>query len=215
MNNYNWQPCTAQKQLIQGLAGHLEILTTCPKRTASSPIPYAVICHPHPLHGGTMNNKVVYIIASAFNQLGAGSVCFNFRGVGKSTGQFDHGQGETEDLHSVVEWLKTEYSPSELWLAGFSFGSYVALRGHRELEANRLLLVAPSIERFQLKELQLSDIPTLVIQGGKDEIVSPHTVSTWIATQTHPPQQHWMDEADHFFHGQLNELRQAIMAAWK
>jgi alpha/beta superfamily hydrolase len=208
-------PCVHQEKLIAGPAGDLEILMTCPKQTGTLPIPYAVICHPHPLHGGTMNNKVVYIIAQTFNALGVGTVRFNFRGVGKSAGKFDHGNGETADLRAVVDWLKTEYAPRELWLAGFSFGSYIALRGHRDFGISRLLLVAPSLERVKAGGLQLSNIPTLVIQGGKDDVVSPADVSEWVAAQQHQPQFYWMADADHFFHGRLHELREAIRAAWE
>lgn len=207
-------PCTPQEKLISGSAGNLEILISCPKQTDNLQKPYTVICHPHPLYGGTMNNKVVYTIANTFNRLGVGAVRFNFRGVGKSAGEFDQGNGETEDLRAVVNWLTKEYAPRELWLAGFSFGSYVALRAHREVKANRLLLVAPSLERFPGGNLQLGDIPTLVIQGNKDEVVSPEFVSQWIAEQAHQPQLFMMAEADHFFHGKLNELREAIMTTW-
>jgi alpha/beta superfamily hydrolase len=204
-------PYTPLKKIIPGVVGDLEILVNCP--TNKKPIPFAAICHPHPLHGGTMNNKVVYMIANTFNALGVGTVCFNFRGVGKSVGKFDDGFGETEDLRAIVDWLKKEYSPSELWLAGFSFGGYIALGGHREMGANRLLLVAPAVARLEIG-LQLNEIPTLVIMGDKDEIIAPDAVSEWAATQTHQPQLHWMAEAGHFFHGRLNELREVIVAAW-
>jgi alpha/beta superfamily hydrolase len=203
---------TASTQLIAGPAGNLEILVTIPKKQSNNV--FAVICHPHPLHGGAMTNKVVYIIARSFNELGIGTVRFNFRGVGNSTGQFDNGKGETDDLRAVVNWLKKESAFSELWLAGFSFGSEIALRGHRDLNAHRLLLVAPPVERFQAKNLPLSDIPTLVIQGDKDEIVSPTAVSAWVKTQAHQPEYIIMAEAEHFFHGRLNELRDMITTAW-
>jgi alpha/beta superfamily hydrolase len=176
---------------------------------------YAVICHPHPLHGGTMHNKVVYTIAKTFNELGVGTVRFNFRGVGKSSGQFDQGIGETEDLLAISQWLQTEYAPRELWLAGFSFGGYVALRGLRQLVAHRLLLVAPAVERFAFSEIQVSNIPTLVIQGRQDDVVSPQTVANWVANQEYPPQLQWLEEADHFFHGQLQELSATISQAWQ
>ncbi|MDM8557464.1 alpha/beta fold hydrolase [Candidatus Parabeggiatoa sp. HSG14] len=207
-------PYTPQKKIITGLVGDLEILVNSPKQADEKAIPYAAICHPHPLHGGTMNNKVVYMIASTFNALGVGTVCFNFRGVGKSAGKFDDGFGETEDLRVVVDWLKKEYSPSELWLAGFSFGGYIALNGDRDMNASRLLLVAPAVERLEFG-LQLNEKPTLVIMGDKDEIISPSTVSEWAATQIHQPQLHWMAEAGHFFHGKLNELREVILTAWR
>ena len=201
----------ASTQLIAGPAGDLEILVTPPLRRYGT---FAVICHPHPLHGGAMTNKVVYMIDRTFNGLGLGTLRFNFRGVGKSTGQFDNGKGETDDLRAVVNWLKNEYAPSELWLAGFSFGSEIALRGHGDLDANRLLLVAPPVERFQAENLPLSNIPTLVIQGDKDEIVSPTSVSAWVKTQAHQAEYIIMADAEHFFHGKLNQLRDVITTAW-
>ena len=206
--------CMAQERLIDAPAGSLEIVMNCPKLPSESPIPYGVICHPHPLFGGTMNNKVVYTLAMIFNQLGAGSVRFNFRGVGKSSGDFDNGEGELDDLRAVVDWLKTEYAPSELWLAGFSFGSYVALRAHESLQATRLILVAPPMERFDFSQLYLSKTPTIVVQGAKDEVVSPDAVYQWVSSQMNAPNFIWMPEADHFFHGQLNELRDAVKNAW-
>jgi len=203
----------SQELLIPGAVGNLEIIITRPK-TDTLPTCYAVICHPHPLYGGTMNNKVVYMITSTFNQLGIATLRFNFRGVGKSAGKFDQGDGETEDLRTIVDWLQKEYAPDKLWLAGFSFGSYVALRGHRDVKAKRLLLVAPPVERFKEAQLQLSDIPTLVIQGSKDEVVSSQAVSEWVTAQIHQPQFIMMPDASHFFHGKLHELREAILTVW-
>jgi alpha/beta superfamily hydrolase len=155
------------------------------------------------------------MIANTFNALGVGTVRFNFRGVGRSTGHYDHGNGETEDLAAVVKWLRTEWAPSELWLAGFSFGSYVALRAHQELKASRLLLVAPAVDKLDFSGLQLSQIPTLLIQGERDDVVSPQAVLEWVATQPYFPQIEWLPEADHFFHGQLNVLREVILKAWR
>lgn len=206
--------CLTQERLIDAPAGSLEVILRCPKPPLQYPIPYAVICHPHPVFGGTMNNKVVYTLASMFNQLGAGSVRFNFRGVGKSTGKFDNGDGELEDVRAVVAWLKTEYAPKELWLAGFSFGSYVALRAHELVQATRLVLIAPPLERFDFSNLYLSNTPTIVVQGAKDEVVSPDAVYQWVGTQLNAPNFIWMPEAGHFFHGQLNELRESVKAAW-
>jgi alpha/beta superfamily hydrolase len=207
-------PCTPQECLIPGAVGQLEIQMSCPKKSCKLPMTYAVICHPHPLYGGTMLNKVVYMIASTFNQLGVGTVRFNFRGVGKSEGEYDQGLGETEDLCAVVQWLEQEYMPDELWLAGFSFGSYVALRAYQRLPANRLLLVAPPVERFDFSQLKITDSPILVIQGRQDEIVSPTAVSQWVTTQMPTAQFQWLEQADHFFHGQLNELREVIITTW-
>lgn len=201
-----------QSAIMAGPSGDLEYILSYPQHTCTK-IPYIIICHPHPLQGGTMANKVVYMIASTFNQqLNAGAIRFNFRGVGRSTGSFDQGQGETEDLKTIAHWIRTYYAPAELWLAGFSFGSYVALRAHREITAQRLLLVAPPVDRFPIDTL--SETPTVIIQGEQDEIVSPQAVARWLAEQTYQPQCYWLAETDHFFHGKLIELRQTIVKAW-
>lgn len=206
--------CQAQTLTIPGNVGQIELLITCPTQVAAN-MPFGVICHPHPLYGGTMHNKVVYMVANTFNALGLGAIRFNFRGVGQTEGSFDHGNGETEDLQTVVKWLDTEYAPSELWLAGFSFGSYVALRGHQAVQAKRLLLVAPAVERFDFANLQLPDLPTLIIQGQQDQIVSPEAVAHWVQQQTHVPDFIWLEAADHFFHGQLTVLRDTIKTHWR
>lgn len=209
------QACTPQHTVIAGAVGDLEIMLSYPRTMTEPPSRYAVVCHPHPLHGGAMTNKVVYMITSTFNSLGLGVVRFNFRGVGKSAGSFDHGIGETEDLKAVVQWVRDNYAPSELWLAGFSFGSFVAMRAHRELNAKRLLLVAPAVERFDFGNLNVSaEIPTLIIQGDQDDVVSPQAVIDWVQTQENKPEFKYLPDADHFFHGQLNALRDAINEAW-
>jgi uncharacterized protein len=199
--------------LLESPAGQLEVLLSSPASPNIAPMPYIIICHPHPLYGGTLDNKVVYMIASTFNQLGAGAVRFNFRGVGQSSGHFDEGHGEADDLQTVATWLTTQRSVTELWLAGYSFGGYIALKAHRRLKAQRLLLVAPAIELSDSTE-QLNTIPTLVIQGGQDEIISPQSITTWVAKQTHQPTLYWIPHADHFFHRQLNELRDIILHQW-
>ncbi|ALG67997.1 alpha/beta hydrolase [Beggiatoa leptomitoformis] len=215
MTHHLHHHCKPQQLLIPAPAGQLEVQMSCPKHPQDpSHTPYIVVCHPNPVQGGAMTNKVVYMLASTFNAMGLGVVRFNFRGVGKSTGTYDHGDGETDDLRAVVQWLKTEYAPTELWLAGFSFGSYVALRAHEELGAKRLLLVAPAVGRFNFENLKLSNIPTMIIQGGQDEVIVPDDVLRWMRSQSYQPQLHWMDEADHFFHSRLNELRDAIIDKW-
>lgn len=204
--------CQTQTLMIPGHAGQIELMISCPTNPVAN-MPFGVICHPHPVYGGTMHNKVVYIIANTFNSLGAGVIRFNFRGVGKSEGHFDQGRGETEDLKAVVAWLRTQYAPKKLWLAGFSFGGYIAVRGHEAVQADRLLLVAPAVERFA--PLQLTDIPCLIIQGGQDDVVTPIAVEKWAQQQTYSPTFKYLDEAEHFFHGKLNELRDLIKENWK
>jgi len=206
--------CQTQKLLIEGAVGELEISLTCPKNN-SEPDTYAIVCHPHPLHGGTMDNKVVYMIASTLTMLNVGVVRFNFRGVGKSEGQFDQGDGEVKDLHAVANWLDMTLYPQHIWLAGFSFGSYIALRAHQDLQAERLLLVAPAVQRFDFSKLYTTEIPTLIIQGDQDEVVSPDDVRKWVNAQKIMPQFKELQGVDHFFHGQLKTLRDTIINAWQ
>ena len=135
------RPSTVKQRLeIPGPTGSLEVLIEAPERPQG---PVCVICHPHPQYGGTLDNKVVYTLARAANDLDAIAVRFNFRGVGRSGGQFGQGVGEVDDLLAVVAWARSEYPDKPLHLAGFSFGSGVALRGHVAVDAASLLLVAP------------------------------------------------------------------------
>jgi len=194
--------------LLPGPVGGLQARLSLPPAPRQPPV-VALVCHPHPLYGGTLDNKVTHILAHAFANLGAYTLRFNFRGAGGSDGQFDHGVGETEDLYAAADWLKQRYAPAQLWLAGFSFGAYVAWRGHQTLQADRLVLVAPPVERFDFG-LALAPIPVLVLQGSNDEVVAPNAVSAWTASQPRPPSYCLIEGAGHFFHGQLNRVRDAV-----
>jgi len=133
--------------LIPGPDGALEGILSTP--TQASPCGLAVICHPHPAHQGTMNNKVVHFLANAFDDTGFATLRFNFRGVEKSEGQYDEGKGETLDTLAAVHWLRQQYKPSlPLWLAGFSFGGYTSLSATRQSNIAGLISVAPAIHLF-------------------------------------------------------------------
>lgn len=205
--------CTGEELLVPGPAGVIEVLTSCPECYQGTN-PIVIICHPHPLYGGSLQNKVVHILAETFNAMGMLSISFNFRGVGKSAGHFDHGVGETDDLSAVVAFFRERHPQAPLWLAGFSFGAYVALRGHQRVAAARLLLVAPPVTMFDFATLPEVEIPWMVIQGGQDEIISPEAVSHWVAARSNPPDYCWMADADHFFHGRLNRLRESLVTRW-
>lgn len=205
--------CTGEELLIPGPAGDIEVLTSCPE-CYEEDRPLAVICHPHPLFGGTMRNKVVHILAETFNSMGLLSVTFNFRGVERSGGRYARGIGETEDLQAVVDYFRQRHPRAPLWLAGFSFGAYVALRGHQLVGAERLLLVAPPVSLFDFAELPEVDVPWMVIQGGRDEIIAPEQVSRWVTSRKHRPVFRWMADADHFFHGRLNRVRDSVISLW-
>jgi hypothetical protein len=180
-----------------------------------APAAVAVVCHPHPLQGGTMQNKVAYMLARAFNDMGAVSLRFNFRGVGKSAGTFDDGIGETEDALAAIDWLSAQHSSLPLWLGGFSFGSYVALRAQSHRQVTRLVTVAPAVERFDTSDISLPSYPWVLVQGDADDVVSPQKVLAWARGLAQPPHIVEMAGAGHFFHGRLNELREAVVAAFQ
>lgn len=202
---------TATEQVkFQGPAGMLEGLLDKP---AGAPRALAVVCHPHPLQQGAMTNKVAYILARAFNDLGALSLRFNFRGVGKSAGRYDNGIGETEDALAALDWLSAQHPSLPLWLGGFSFGAWVALRAQSERPVKRLVTVAPAVERFTAA-LKLPTVPWLLIQGDADEVVSPQATLDWVAGLRVKPQLVVLKGAGHFFHGRLNEVRQTVVKAF-
>jgi len=199
--------------LIAGSAGNIETLISLPKNlNENSPI--TVISHPHPLYGGSMTNKVVHILAKSFSELGAITVRFNFRGVGKSEGEYEHGVGETEDLQILVSELRNWRPHSKIWLAGFSFGAYVTTRAQAEIRAEKLLLVAPPVSMYPFNELAEINIPWVVIQGGQDEVIDSSVVRNWVSERPNQPKLIWMDDATHFFHGKLNEIKESLLLAW-
>lgn len=195
-------PCS-----FAGPAGVIEGLLDDPD---AAPTAVAVVCHPHPLQGGSMQNKVAYMLARAFNDMGAVSLRFNFRGVGRSEGAFDKGIGETDDALAAIDWLMAQYPGLPLWLGGFSFGSFVALRAQSRRPATRLVTVAPAVERFATDDIVTPGYSWLLVQGMADDIVSPQAVLTWARGLPKPPRIVEMAGAGHFFHGRLNELREAV-----
>ena len=204
-------PEESSNVLLEGPAGALEALTDMPDAEEDEPVTaVAVLCHPHPEHGGTMHNKVVHIMERSFRELGAHTVRFNFRGVGASAGEFDGGIGETDDLIAVAQWALRVLPEHELWLGGFSFGSYVATRGTQMLPATQLVTVAPPVSDGDFTALPRPRCPWLVVQGEEDEIVSPDSVFSWVEEMEDPPQLVRMEDAGHFFHRRLMDLRGVI-----
>ena len=201
--------------LLPGPAGAIEVAAT-PADADSEPVRgVAVICHPHPLHGGTMHNKVVTIVERALRELGLACVRFNFRGVGQSTGVHDEGRGEIDDLAAVAEWARRVGPGDALWLAGFSFGSFVSIAAARRLGADALVSIAPPVGRWDFDSIELPDCPWLVVQGEEDEVVDPAAVFAWIDALPNPPQLVRMPETSHFFHRRLMDLRGVIRNAMR
>ncbi|WP_395376961.1 alpha/beta hydrolase [Marinicella sp. W31] len=194
---------------IQGPAGRLELLVGLPEEADQQQEIVALICHPHPVYGGTMRNKVVHMIEKAFRDMGASAVRFNFRGVSESEGTFDNGVGETDDLLSVFEWVRAVKPEAQIWLAGFSFGSYVCMRALPTIQPAQLLTVAPPVERYDYRSLGLPECPWLVIMGDEDDVVSPRAVYEYVDNCDPKPQLITM-KAGHFFHRRLLDLKGAI-----
>jgi len=204
---------TEKSFTIPGPVGSLEAVLTKPSGECAL---LAIICHPHPLHGGSMTNKVITTIAKAYQNLQCATLRFNYRGVGNSQGSYAEGIGETEDLLSMLAWSKREFPNLAIALAGFSFGCYVCARAISENAAiAHTLWVAPAITHCDFDTLKPPACPWWVIQGARDEVVDPVAVLAWCDAQVNPPQVICMNEASHFFHGQLIELRSHIEALLK
>ncbi|EZQ19774.1 alpha/beta hydrolase [Halopseudomonas bauzanensis] len=198
------------KLLIDGPAGALELLVTRAEQAQA----VAIICHPHPLHGGTMHNKVVSTLMRAARDLNANTVRFNFRGVGESGGEHAAGVGETDDCKAVIEWAAREFGDLPLWLMGFSFGGYVAAAAACE-QADwpaRVVLVAPSVERMPFADLLPLPGPTTVLMGEADEVVASEAVFGLFEDQADVEVVRFADTS-HFFHGKLVELKAAAEQA--
>jgi alpha/beta superfamily hydrolase len=199
-------PASRHEFFLRGPVGKLECVADVPESADERPATF-VICHPHPQHGGTMHNKVVTIMERSMRELGLRTIRFNFRGAGESEGEHDDGYGETDDLFAVTEWVRHSRPNDELWLGGFSFGSFITMRAAQNLKLGQLITIAPPVDRFEFSQLQHPDCPWLVIQGDEDEVVSLEDVACWIEKIDPPPEFLVMEQADHFFHRRLMDLR--------
>lgn len=203
-------PCAPAPFVIDGPAGVLESVAACPDADRARPAS-VVVLHPHPLHGGTLQNKVVHTVARSFTELGAHSVRFNFRGVGKSGGVYADGIGETEDALAALVWLRARRPHDAIFLAGFSFGAYVALRTAASFPLAGLLTIAPAVHLYDFDQIVTLRVPWIMFQGERDEIVPAPAVRAWAERQNPPPRWVSFPEAGHFFHQRLHELRAAIV----
>jgi uncharacterized protein len=197
-----------QRVTVAGPAGAIECAVDTPVGLARG---VAVVCHPHPQFGGTMDNKVVQTLARALVQLGYLSVRFNFRGTGASQGAWDAGRGEVDDALAVVHAQRQAQLP--LVLAGFSFGAYVASQAASRLQgaesAERLILVGPAVQNFTVAPVPAD---SLVVHGESDDVVPLSAVFDWARPQQLPVTV--LPGAGHFFHGQLAVLKQIVLNAW-
>ena len=194
------------KEFLIGPAGKLELLLTQPETPDF--LITAIICHPHPLFGGTLHNKIVTTLASFFHKKGVHTIRFNFRGVGLSEGVYDEGKGEQQDLIAIMNEIKCKRPTHAIWLAGFSFGGFVAASVATRIPVAKLITVAPAISFFPA-QLQVTS-PWIIIQGEEDEVVSPAAVYHWVEHAFPKPILIRIPHTGHFFHGKLLELKKAL-----
>ncbi len=192
--------------LVPGPAGVLEVVWHKAEENLLNRV--VVICHPHPQHGGTMDNKVVTTLMRTYRDLGVHVLRFNFRGVGKSEGVFDNAQGEREDLQAVIDWVGGLLPSAPLLLAGFSFGSSIAAQvSYRVKGLVHLTLVAPPIERYPYDVAGQFNAPLCVVQGDKDERLDAQGVYAWVERLQGDIELLRYPEAGHFFHGYLTQIK--------
>jgi alpha/beta superfamily hydrolase len=194
---------------LKGPAGNLEALLQ--EREGVHPPVVALVCHPHPLYGGTMHNKVAHRLASTLFARGAAVLRFNFRGVGRSEGVHDRGRGELQDSLALLDWMRRRHPEAEAWAAGFSFGSWVASRlAASEPAVKRLLLVAPPVHTQTFEEMRTCAVPKLVIQGTADDVCKPENLARVFPGWAEPKRLELVEGASHFFDRRLAELGAAI-----
>ena len=198
------------RQLLQGPAGALEVALDWPAPTVP-PRGLALVCHPHPLHGGTMDNKVVQTLARAFLQLGWRTLRLNYRGVGRSAGVWDAGHGETDDAQHALQACAQAGEP--VLLAGFSFGGFVAAQLAQRLAAaghaaQRLVLIGPATANFAVPAVAAD---TIVVHGEEDDTIPLSAVLDWARPQSLPVTV--IPGVGHFFHGQLPLLKSVVVRA--
>jgi alpha/beta superfamily hydrolase len=207
---------TEKQAFLSGPAGQIEMLLAAPGASATgNETRTCIVCHPHSLMGGTMNNKVVHTISRLMRDQGCYTVRFNFRGVGASDGVYDAGVGESEDLLAVIQWVYRSRPNDAIVLAGFSFGSWVCARTvDRAVDVGFpiecLILIAPAVENYGFDELHHFSVPLIALWGDQDEVVAPEAISSWFAQVTSYRQNAVLSGAGHFFHGQLVSLKETL-----
>ena len=194
---------------LNGPAGRIEGLLQEQAGVAHETI--ALVCHPHPLYGGTLHNKVTHRVAATLHARGAAVLRFNFRGVGTSEGVHDRGRGELHDSLAVLDWLRRRHPGAAAWVAGFSFGSWVASRvAAAEAAVERLILVAPPVHTQTFEEMRTCPVPKLVIQGTADVVCKPENLERVYPEWAPPKRLEKVEGASHFFDRKLAELSEAI-----
>jgi alpha/beta superfamily hydrolase len=176
------------------------------------PIAAAVVCHPHPQHGGTMHNKVAHTLARTFARLDFAALRFNFRGTEGSGGHWDEGRGEVDDALAVAHFMRSTYPGLPLWISGFSFGAAMAIKAAQRESFAGLVSVAPAVSRFQADPGPQPGCPWLIVQGDADELVAADETIEWVNSLEPGPELVILPDAEHFFHGRLVDLRETVTA---
>jgi len=203
----------SQNLFFEGPAGRLEAILWTPVRS-QSPLLAAVVCHPHPLFGGTMHNKVVYNAAKTMDALGIPVLRFNFRGAGLSAGEHDNGRGEQGDVQAALDFLAAQFPDIPLLLAGFSFGSVVGLRvGCRDARVSELIGIGIPVNGSDFSFLRDCPKPKLFVHGSNDKFGARKKVEEVVAPLPGENRLVVVEDADHFFAGHLDEFNAAI-ANW-
>ena len=194
---------------LDGLAGRLEALIEEPGEL--DPVHAVVVCHPHPQHGGTLHNKVVYRMARGFRRAGAVALRFNYRGVNLSEGKYDHGVGELEDARTAMDYLRARYPALPFSLAGFSFGSRIILKlGCATENVSRLVAVGYPAALPANGDLGDCAAPRIFIQSTNDEFGPADAMEAYFRRLREPKKLIWITARDHFFNGGLEELEEAV-----
>lgn len=198
-----------QPILIAGPAGNIEAVLH--EVVQEQPVTHiGIICHPHPLQEGTMHNKVVTTVARTFTSMGIIAVRFNYRGVGLSEGEYGNITGELEDCLAVISWAQVRWPQAKIWLAGFSFGAYIAAAAATQVVTQQLISIAPAVERMPYATLGKVTCPWLVIQGEDDDVVTPQAVYNWFEGLDARKTLVRLPDTGHFFHCKLMDLRREI-----
>ncbi|HEV2614736.1 MAG TPA: alpha/beta hydrolase [Gammaproteobacteria bacterium] len=167
-----------------------------------------IVCHPHPLHGGTMNNKVVTTLTRVIREFGGTAIRFNYR-------KFDHGIGELQDTLEIIQLAKQKWPQADIWLAGFSYGAYISLKAATQIKnLKQLISIAPAVNNADFSGLH-PHCPWTVVIAEADEVVPAQDIKNWIKTLSPTPEVITFENTSHFFHSKLIDLRDTLIASLK
>ncbi len=196
---------------IAGPVGPLEVLIDTPDAAAGKPRAAVVFAHPLPIEGGTMHTKVVFQSAKALTRIGCAVLRFNFRGVGRSAGSWDEGRGEKDDYRAALDYFAGRHPGVELWAAGFSFGSYIAMTcGAEDDRVCNLIGIAPPVDRYDYQVVKQTTKPKFLVHGERDELIPLRSVREFYAQLQEPKELVEIDRANHLFDGQASEVGDAL-----